>query len=64
MALYRFLFAPVLLAVAVLIGSRDRAGAPPSHTPVAADTRAAAAGAAPVVPTSQRAARAHTASVR
>jgi hypothetical protein len=50
MALYRFLFAPVLLAVAVLVASRDRSAAPPpapAHV-VGASLQASTAVAAPI----------------
>lgn len=63
MALYRFLFAPVLLAVAVLMGPRDRAATPPPSPPSAEAQRAPAA-AASVVPTGTRAARTQPAPVR
>jgi hypothetical protein len=57
MALYRFLFAPVLLAVAVLLGSHPRpASRPPAPAAVEAGAEARGAEAAP--------ASAHAAAVR
>ncbi len=64
MALYRFLFAPVLLAVAALIGARDRAATPPRSAPPAAQAQHAAAATPPVlVPAGERAALTHPAAV-
>jgi len=63
MAFYRFLFAPVLLAVAVLIGARERAGAP-SPAPPAAQARPAATSAAPLAPAKTRAGPMHPTAVR
>jgi hypothetical protein len=51
MALYRFLFAPVLLAVAVVSGPRERTSAPPP-APAAVEAPAPAAAAARIGPAS------------
>ncbi len=57
MALYRFLFAPVLLAIAVLIGARERAAkAPPTPAPVADVQHASATDAGALAPAGTRAA--------
>jgi len=67
MALYRFLFAPVLLALAVLLGARERAAtAPPAapSAPIAADAqRASPPGTAALVPGGARAAAPRSAAV-
>jgi hypothetical protein len=70
MVFYRFLFAPVLLVVAVLIGARDRAAAPPSAPPQPqpqsqSQARAAATSAgAPLAPARGRTGRTHPAALR
>jgi hypothetical protein len=59
MALYRFLFAPVLLAIAVLIGTPDRAATEAARSRPAAPARADAEPVAPAAsPPSARAASA------
>jgi hypothetical protein len=59
MALYRFLFAPVLLAIAVLIGTPDRDGTGAARSRPAATARAGAEPVAPAAsPPSARAASA------
>jgi hypothetical protein len=56
MALYRFLFAPVLLAVAVLIGSHERTAAHPvPSAPPAADATAVGPRVDPAAVTASRA---------
>ncbi len=60
MVLYRFLFAPVLLAVAVLMGARDKAGAPQTGAPaVEARASSPASGGPSLGPARARTARTH-----
>jgi hypothetical protein len=49
MAVYRFLFAPVLLAVAVLAGSGERGAARPDAAMVVPEVRAASSATGPAV---------------
>jgi hypothetical protein len=64
MVFYRFLFAPVLLVVAVLIGARERAVAPPPAPPAAQARAEATSAGAPLAPTRTRTGRTHPAAVR